>query len=79
MNVIYQSKSVARVRQSIFNNPDHNKRADVPKLIAYKVQIKVGAWLTVWAAACDLSDGDTRTCLLDKAEHIANHFKRIDK
>lgn len=79
MNVLRQFRAPARIRKSVYNNPDRASRADTPKIITVKVQVKVGAWLTVWAATCDLSDGDTRAYLMAQAEQVANQFDRNNK
>lgn len=79
MNVLRQFRAPARIRKSVYNNPDRASRADSPKIITVKVQVKVGAWLTVWAATCDLSDGDARACLMAQANQVANQFNSIDK
>lgn len=49
---------------------------DLPTYFVVRVEIKTAFWwTTVWAECCDISDGDTRQHIINRANDVRNKLE----
>lgn len=71
MNILSKFRAPSRVRTRVTNNT-------TPIIFAAKVQVKIGAWITIWSETCDLSDCDTLIYIINRANALAHEFKPVE-